>query len=230
MKRMFSKEEIKLKWHSYVQEQIDQGKPKPQAGLNLALLIASSALIGQKLWNGDDYMDHPMFVAMHNTDSMKKKIVGILHDVVEDSDWTIDDLRELGFDEEIVLAVDAVTKRVNEKYVEFIERCGASGAIAIDVKLKDLHHNSINVRTPQINKTEKQTMKSALYNISYYYLLDIKKGKTAPGTKLSDYIQSNPVYSSSPNLVSQVYSMFSSYPYKGKVSGKQGTKAPQNRP
>ena len=166
---MFSKKEIKMRWHSYVQEQIEQGKPKPEASLNLALLIASSALMSQKLWNGDDYMDHPMFVAMHNTDSMKKKIVGILHDVVEDSDWTIDDLRELGFDEEIVLAVGAVTKRPGEKYVEFIERCGASGAVAIDVKLKDLHHNSINIRTPNIDKTEKQRLKSGLYNISYLH-------------------------------------------------------------
>ncbi len=216
---MFFKSEIKTKWFSYCQNEREAGRPVPEASLNLALLIASSALIGEKTRNGHDYMNHPLFVATHNTDSMRKRIVGILHDVVEDSDWTLDDLIELGFSKEIISAVDAVTKRDGEKYVQFIERCGCSGLLAIDVKLKDLHHNSMGDRTPSISKTEKQAVKSDLYNICYYYLLAIKKGEVAAGTKLADFILSVPAYSSEKGKIIKIYEMFSAVDFVKSVKG-----------
>ncbi len=72
-------------------------------------------------------------------------ITAILHDVVEDCDeWTIEKLRERGFSEEVLEAVESVTNREGESYDEFIERAGKN-PIARRVKIADLEDN-MNVR------------------------------------------------------------------------------------
>ena len=71
-------------------------------------------------------------------------IAAVLHDVVEDSDWTLEQLRDEGFSEEILHAVDCLTKREGETYDESISRVRAS-AIARQVKIADLEDN-MNVR------------------------------------------------------------------------------------
>lgn len=190
---MFTKEEIKQRWRDYAQKVSEKnGGVKPTPGLNLALLIASSALIGQKQWDGTDYMGHPIWVGFNNTKSERKRIIGVLHDVVEDSDWTLEDFREIGFDERIIQGVAAMTKNSGELYLDFIERCGmsalkqvykdgsrqwerVSALDGIEGKMDDLEHNSMNVRSPGIDKTDKQVDKGSIYNFSYYYLLGIKK-------------------------------------------------------
>ena len=50
------------------------------------------------------------------------KIVGVLHDVIEDTRYTFDDLRQMGYREEILRALDAVTKREGEAYEDFVCR------------------------------------------------------------------------------------------------------------
>jgi (p)ppGpp synthase/HD superfamily hydrolase len=67
-------------------------------------------------------------------------IVAVLHDVVEDSDWTLEQLRSEGFSEEVLQAVDCVTHREGESYDEFVERVRAN-AIACNVKIADLEDN-----------------------------------------------------------------------------------------
>jgi (p)ppGpp synthase/HD superfamily hydrolase len=66
--------------------------------------------------------------------------VAILHDVVEDTDWTIEQLRAEGFSEEVLQAVACLTHRENENYDEFLARI-ESNAIARRVKLADLEDN-----------------------------------------------------------------------------------------
>ena len=68
-------------------------------------------------------------------------IVAALHDVVEDTCLTLDDLRECGFSERVVSAVDALTRRAGETYVAFIQRCSQAGAVARCVKLLDIGDN-----------------------------------------------------------------------------------------
>ena len=68
------------------------------------------------------------------------KIAGMLHDVIEDTDITIDYLREQGFPENILFAIDCLTRREGENYQDFIVRCCQS-KIAMRVKIADLEDN-----------------------------------------------------------------------------------------
>lgn len=177
------------------------GQEPLDANINLALFVASNALMDKVQWSGEDYMEHPLFVAMKDTSSTAKQIIGILHDVVEDSDWTLKDLEDLGFSQRVVKGVDGVTKRPGEGYFEFIVRCGQSGEDAIDVKLKDLNHNSQNTRTPIVDKDEKKLLKSDVYNICNFYLVGIKKGDVAPGTSVEDFVDNHPNYAANSDYI-----------------------------
>ena len=73
-------------------------------------------------------------------DSESEKIVAVLHDVVEKSEWTLEDLRIEGFPEEIIDAVDKLTKRDGEAYARHIERTKTS-PLSRSVKLADLEDN-----------------------------------------------------------------------------------------
>lgn len=168
-----------------------------KASTNTALIIASCSLRGQTTWDGKDYDSHYLRVAFNNTMSEKKRIVGILHDVIEDTrglgeyEWTLDDLRTLGFEEDIVLAVEAVTKNTGEGYFSFIERGGRTKEIlddlAIDVKMNDLKDNMDTSRNNGPD-TEHSRKKNAAYRISYFYLLDVKKGDIEPGSSIKDWM------------------------------------------
>lgn len=86
------------------------------------------------------YIGHVIRV-MNAGQTLQEKIVGALHDVVEDSDLTIDDLLLKGFDNNIVEAVDAITYYDDvETYYEYIERV-IKNPIAVKVKLNDLSDN-----------------------------------------------------------------------------------------
>ena len=71
----------------------------------------------------------------------EERIVGVLHDVVEDTDWTFEALRKEGFSERILTALDCVTKKSeDEDYDDFVART-RTNALAIRVKLNDLTDN-----------------------------------------------------------------------------------------
>lgn len=102
--------------------------------------IAKAAHSGQKDKAGKDYFLHPCAVAdMLNTDN--EKIVALLHDVVEDTEITIDHLKKEGFEVKVIEAVEAITKRPGEKYNEYIARVKGN-ALATAVKIADMTHNS----------------------------------------------------------------------------------------
>ena len=108
--------------------------------LNRAIEIAISAHEGQlDTHNGRPYIEHP-FRVMSAGQTLQEKIVGILQDVVEDSPWTLNQLREEGFPEEIIDAVDAMSRRDNESYDAYLLRVQVN-AIATRVKLNDLTDN-----------------------------------------------------------------------------------------
>lgn len=105
-----------------------------------AIEIALLAHKGQKDKSGVEYILHPLRV-MERGKTAVEKICGVLHDVVEDSDWTIKDLINEGFSEEVITAIKCLTKETeNENYDEFIERV-AKDPIAVKVKLNDLLDN-----------------------------------------------------------------------------------------
>jgi len=72
--------------------------------------------------------------------SEMERIVGVLHDAVEDSDLTLDQLVEAGFGAQIVAAIDAITKREGEAYETYLERVMAN-PIALRVKIADMTDN-----------------------------------------------------------------------------------------
>jgi len=107
--------------------------------LEKAISIAVEAHRGQKDKNGKPYILHPLSV-MGKVQTETDKIVAVLHDVVEDTDWTFDDLKKEGFPSEVLDALDCVTKREGEAYEDFVRR-SASNPIARRVKLADLEDN-----------------------------------------------------------------------------------------
>ncbi|MEG2493770.1 MAG: hypothetical protein RSF94_06620 [Rikenellaceae bacterium] len=108
--------------------------------LEKAKEIARKAHDGQTDKAGQPYIGHPCRVSqMGKTDA--EKIVGMLHDVVEDSEWTLDMLREEGFSVEVIEALECLTKKSDdEPYDEFIERV-SKNFLAVAVKLNDLKDN-----------------------------------------------------------------------------------------
>ena len=109
--------------------------------LERAISIAVEAHTGQADKGGAPYILHPLRVmlAMQTTEA---RIVAVLHDVVEDSPhWSLDRLRAEGFSETVVRAIDAVTKRPDETYEDFVRRAGLD-PIGRCVKLSDLKDNS----------------------------------------------------------------------------------------
>jgi hypothetical protein len=108
--------------------------------LGRAIRIAHEAHAGQVDKSGADYIGHPLRV-MRAVETIDAKKVAVLHDVVEDTPVTIEQLRAEGFSEEILAAVDAVTKRKGETLAESMERV-VGIPLARTVKLADVADNS----------------------------------------------------------------------------------------
>ena len=108
--------------------------------LERAIEIAQEAHKGVKDRGGHDYINHPIRV-MHAMSNDQEKIVAILHDVVEDSDWTFERLKEEGFEDSVIESLRCVTKYSEEEdYQEFIKRA-ATNKIATKVKMADIEDN-----------------------------------------------------------------------------------------
>jgi len=104
-----------------------------------AITLAVEIHRGQVDKYGQPYILHPLRV-MFRLDGEFDQIVGILHDVVEDSDLTFDDLRQKGYTEAVITALDGVTRREEETYEEFVTRSLAH-PVSRRVKLADLQDN-----------------------------------------------------------------------------------------
>lgn len=111
--------------------------------LDDAIALAARAHYGQRDRAGDPYILHPIRVMLHFEDELRQTIA-VLHDVIEDSEITPDDLRQQGYSEEIVSAVDHLSRRQDESYEEFVERA-CQNPLARCVKLADLDDN-MNIR------------------------------------------------------------------------------------
>lgn len=108
--------------------------------LERAIEIARQAHAGQVDKGGADYIGHPLRV-MERGENEEQKIVGVLHDVVEDSDWTFEMLEEEGFAPAIIEALKCVTKlSEGEDYDDFISRV-MTNPLAVKVKLYDIEDN-----------------------------------------------------------------------------------------
>ena len=107
--------------------------------LDKAILIAAKAHEGQVDKGGQPYILHPLRV-MFSRRSEAERICAVLHDVVEDTDISLDYLRDQGFSEEVLSALDALTRRYGETYDEYIGRI-VKNKTAGHVKMCDLFDN-----------------------------------------------------------------------------------------
>ncbi|GAB4408589.1 MAG: HD domain-containing protein [Anaerolineae bacterium] len=125
--------------------------------LERAIAIAVQAHQGQTDKNGQPYILHPLRM-MLRLKSEAEMIVAVLHDVVEDNPaWNFERLRQEGFAEEIITAVDHLTRRENETYEEFAARAG-SHPLARQVKLADLEDNMDLKRLRTLTEKDKERL------------------------------------------------------------------------
>lgn len=127
----------------------------------LALLIKAKRIAykaheGQTDMSGMPYIEHPLVVS-YRCSSIDSKIVGMLHDVIEDTDISYDDLRAEGFPEHIIEAIRCVTKEEGWDEGSYFTRIKAN-PIAREVKINDLTHNldEYRVVTPTAHLIEKR--------------------------------------------------------------------------
>ena len=152
--------------------------------IKLAEQIATEAHAGQVDKAGVAYINHPRTVSsMCNSEAAK--IVGWLHDVVEDTEVTFEDLIEKGFSDEIIEALRCITKEEGYEISEYYTKIKRN-IIAREVKLADLTHNSDFSRIPENAPAElksKMKIKHQKYALYKSYLLDGLDEET-----LNDYL------------------------------------------
>lgn len=91
-----------------------------------------------------------------------EKIVGFLHDVVEDTPLTLEDLRTFGFSSDVITAVDAITKREGEALETYLARVKAN-PLALAVKLNDIEDNTDPSRLVQLSEGERERLTKKYY-------------------------------------------------------------------
>jgi len=190
---MFTKNEIKQR----IAQQQAQGIDFPP--YNLMSFIVNAALITQRDKSGVDYNFHTTRVSMSSTRSLSKHIIKKGHDLVEDSDWTYQDLRDVGFNERIINGIDGMTHRAkgdilpdgsvcthDELYFDSIVRAGRNPD-SLDGKLDDLTDNLSGARNNWV-PTTRDLERQQKYVLSYNYLADIKKENIQPGTPFNAWM------------------------------------------
>jgi len=133
------------------------------------------------------YILHPIHVA-EQMDDEQSTIVALLHDIVEDTDMTLDDLLKEGFSLEIIEALSYLNHKDNQDYFEYIKNL-SKNEIAVKVKIEDLLHNSDLTRLDVI--TEDDVIRVKKYITSLEYLKQIQKLRKE---KFSNKSENNKIY------------------------------------
>ncbi len=129
--------------------------------------IAKNSHKGQRDRAGEDYFQHVLFVASFFEGEIEKA-VALLHDVVEDTVTTLDDLRAAGIPDEVVSAVAVLTKRRSDSYFGYIEKV-KNVELARKIKLADLTHNA------NLNRFSQPTKKDYERREKYLKAMEILK-------------------------------------------------------
>lgn len=137
------------------------------ATIERAIEIASVAHAGQTDKAGQPYIFHPLRV-MFQVNSLPERMVAVLHDVIEDTQITLEDLAQEGFPDSVLQAIQALTKRSGETRLEAAARAAAN-PIALAVKLAD---NTDNMDVSRIkNPTEQDFARLQEYEQVRAFLL-----------------------------------------------------------
>ena len=128
--------------------------------LKKAIYIAINAHSKQSNRNDQPYIGHP-FRVMEAGQTLEEKIVGVLHDLVEDTQVRLVDLINEGFSEDIIDAVHALTKVDNEEYDHYLQRV-MKNDLAVRVKLNDLTDNMDLRRLKELTDDDVKRMRKYL--------------------------------------------------------------------
>lgn len=140
---------------------------KDSATLEDAISIAAQAHKNQKEKINTPYILHPLRIMMRMK-TEAEMMAGVLHDVVEDSKWTLEELRNHGFSDEVLKAVECLTHKKEDNYEEYIERIKAN-EIARKVKLADLEDN-MNIQRIGNDLTERDLERLEKYHKTWRML------------------------------------------------------------
>ena len=135
----------------------------------LSTEIAIEAHEGHVDKAGAPYISHPLRVAA-KMKSVASKAAAILHDVVEDSNFTFADLSARGIPEDVVIAIEHLTHRPGEPYGDYIIRAGEN-PISREAQIGDLEDNMDITRLPEIGSADIDRLNK--YLRAYTYLVEL---------------------------------------------------------
>lgn len=136
--------------------------------LDYAIRLATNGHFGQTRPNGETSIMHPIRVMM-KMKTTEEKTVAILHDLIEDTIFTLKTLEAAGFSQKIITAVDCLTHRANEIYPQYIDRI-ILNKLATAVKLGDLEDDM--TQLPVVG--EKELIRNEKYKTAFEKLKDLK--------------------------------------------------------
>jgi (p)ppGpp synthase/HD superfamily hydrolase len=127
-------------------------KQKLEQELQTAIQIATKAHKGQKRHGGEPFITHPNAVA-NNFFSLSYQIVSWLHDVIEDTSYTLEQLYIEGISSMHIERIDILTQKDNQTYYEYIQFIKNSrNKMAIAIKIADTQHNMLTCTKTAMNK------------------------------------------------------------------------------
>ena len=142
-------ERLELLWRDFVGSNKELYLPRAvkneeydmRSDIDKAIELASKAHAADYDLDGNPTILHPLAVGMMGGND-NERIVGFLHDVVEDTTYTLEDIAEEGFSKEVLSALFLLTHEKCIPYMEYIEMiCESGNKTAINVKINDLKHN-----------------------------------------------------------------------------------------
>lgn len=163
-----------------IKEAVNDGRMNP---IQVSLMIATNVHAMELRRDDTRYLDHVLAVAADPMLTPRQSIIAILHDVLENSLWTANDLLDVGFDKALVHSVEMVTKPKHEIYMHFIQRV-SDDPDALAVKMADIRHN---YPTAKPDKKPK-------YELALRYLGAIKGGALEPGYSIEKYAREVGLY------------------------------------
>ena len=137
-----------------------------------AIKIATNAHAGQFDKGGKPYILHPLHLMNQTLFDVQLATIAVLHDVVEDTNISIEDLREAGMSLRVMYAVFLLTHNDDDTYEEYIDRV-CTNIDAIRIKRKDLEHNSHITRLKGIKTKDTERMKK--YHKAFMLLTNAKR-------------------------------------------------------
>lgn len=118
-----------------------------------AMKLCFEAHEGQVDKSGIPYVNHPLHIA-EQMDGEYETCAALLHDVIEDTAYEVDDVRDRGFPEEVVRALELLTHADGVAYLDYV-RALSDNEIARKVKVADLRHNSDLSRLDEVTEADR---------------------------------------------------------------------------